>query len=84
MSSDIKPIFAWEFISILGNSANMDLIRQAKGVPLAPTPTIETTNTYQHGFDMHMPTFNHKLQLASCGHTSASLKPSLWSFVQGL
>ena len=31
-----------EFISILGNSANMDLISQAKGVPLAPTPTLET------------------------------------------
>ena len=28
--------------STLGNSANTDLIRQTKGVPPAPTPTLET------------------------------------------
>ena len=26
----------------MGNSANTDLFRKAKGVPLAPTPTLET------------------------------------------
>ena len=31
--------------------------------PLLP---LKQTNKYQHGFHMHMPTFNHTLQLASC------------------
>ena len=60
MSSDIKPIFAWEFISILGNSANMDLIRQAKGVPLAPTPTLETN---KQTIQIHWTPLKHRFLL---------------------